>query len=105
MTDELNVQGGLKRFWRWHSTVAQARASSTGSRMPPTSTPPRASTPPSSGRTWASTTTRARSTCYVRYISECVFRWNGRKRTTLGRLAEVLRRGAARRLAYKVLIA
>jgi hypothetical protein len=40
----------------------------------------------------------------LRYVSERVFRRNGRKRTTLGRLGMVLRSGASRPLPYRALV-
>jgi hypothetical protein len=41
----------------------------------------------------------------LRYASEAVFRWNGRQRTTINRLAAVLRDGEPCRLSYRALVA
>ncbi len=41
----------------------------------------------------------------LRYVSEAMFRWNGRKTDTLGRLSGMIMAGQKRHLSYKTLVA
>jgi len=104
MTDELNVCGGPKRFWRWHFTVAHGEGEFHRAED---------AAHVDTAESFDATLERAHVGVYhsmspkhlLRYASECVSRWNGRKRTTLGRLAMALRNGAARPLPYRALVA
>jgi transposase-like protein len=102
MTDEFKAYDGIGKFWKYHFRVqhgAQEFARDGGVHV-------------NTAESFNATLKRAHTGVYhymsakhlLRYVSEVVFRWNGRGQTTLDRLAGALRNGVKRRLPYSVLI-
>jgi transposase-like protein len=102
MTDEFKPYDLLGRFWKWHFRVLHGAGEYA-----------RDGIHINTAESFNATLKRAHTGVYhymsakhlLRYVSECMFRWNGRKSTTLGRLSMVLRVGETRHLPYKSLTA
>ena len=102
MTDEFKAYDKLGKFWKWHFRVQHGANEFA-----------REGIHINTAEFFNATVKRAHTGVYhymspkhlIRYVSEAVFRWNGRKGTTLDRLAMMLRKGDGRRLPYEALIA
>lgn len=102
MTDEFKAYDRLGKFWKWHFRVQHGAGEFA-----------REGIHTNTAESFNATLKRAHTGVYhymspkhlLRYVSEAVFRWNGRKATAMDRLASVLRNGATRRLPYSALTA
>ena len=102
MTDEFRAYDKLGKFWKWHFRVQHGAGEFSRDGGVHTNT----------AESFNATLKRAHTGVYhymspkhlMRYVSEAVFRWSGRKGTTLERLGGMLRMGETRPLPYKTLI-
>jgi len=102
MTDEFKAYDPLGKFWKWHFRVQHGTGefATDGVHI-------------NTAESFNATLKRAHTGVYhymsakhlLRYVSEAVFRWNGRKGTTLNRLATVLGNAQTRHMPYQALIA
>ena len=102
MTDEFRAYDRLGRFWKWHFRVQHGAGEFVSGESHV-----------NTAESFNATLKRAHVGVYhymspkhlLRYVEEAVFRWNGRGKTTLDRLALALGNGVGSHMPYQALTA